>query len=642
MSWLLALVLLTLGRSGDKALSMHGDDPIRPVPFTEVEVRGGFWGKRLEINRRVTIPLAFRHCQETGRIDNFLKAAGKMRGPFQGIHFDDSDVYKVIEGASYALAVQRDDALERYLDELIAKIAAAQEPDGYLYTARTVDPDNPPAAAGPARWSNLKDSHELYNVGHLYEAAVAYFQATGKGALLEVALKNAELLLRTFGPHGRHDVPGHQEVEIGLAKLYRITGERKYLDLAKFFLDQRGRPDGRVLYGAYYQDHLPVTEQREAMGHAVRAQYMYAGMADVVALSGDRTYLETLDSVWQNVVGKKLALTGGVGARPTGESFGDDYELPNKESYNETCAAIANALWNHRMFLLHGDAKYLDVLERVLYNGFLAGVSLEGDAFFYPNPLASDGGYRRSAWFRCACCPSNVTRFLPSLPGFAYATRGRAVYVNLYLPSVVRLHLGEEEVTLEQATDYPWRGEVSLRVDAARALDFSLYLRVPGWARGEPVPSDLYRYLDQALSAVAVTVNGRPWSYELRQGFAVIERTWASGDVVELHMAMPVRRVVAHSRVWHDTGLVAIEWGPVVYCLEEADNGTSVFSLVLPDTAALESRYRPDLLGGVVVVQARGLVQGPEGMRPGTLTAIPYYAWAHREDGTMTAWLRRE
>ncbi|MDH7561704.1 MAG: glycoside hydrolase family 127 protein, partial [bacterium] len=585
--------------------------------------------------------LAFRHCQETGRIDNFVKAAGQMPGPFRGLHFDDSDVYKVIEGASYSLAVQRDEKLERYLDELIAKIAAAQEADGYLYTARTVDPENPPEVAGPTRWSNLKDSHELYNVGHLYEAAAAHFQATGKRTLLDVALKNADLLVRTFGPRGRHQVPGHQEVEIGLAKLCRVTGERKYLELAKFFLEQRGRGEGRALYGTYYQDHLPVLQQYQAVGHAVRAQYMYAGMADVAALSGDSAYLPPLERLWENVVGKKLSMTGGVGARRHGESFGDDYELPNKEAYNETCAAIANALWNHRMFLLHGDAKYIDVLERVLYNGFLPGVSLGGDLFFYPNPVASDGGYRRSLWFECACCPSNVTRFLPSIPGFVYATRGRSLYVNLLLPSVARVELGQDLVTIEQDTDYPWQGDLTLKVGVQKETHFALQVRVPGWARSKPVPSDLYRYLEERPAGLSLKVNGQPWVGELRQGFAVIDRTWAPGDVVELHIAMPVRRVLAHPQVRADVGLVAIERGPVVYCLEEVDNGAKVSSLALPDDAELTSQFRPELLGEVVVVRARGLV-GEGKAREVMLTAIPYFAWANRADGSMSVWIRRK
>lgn len=638
--WMLLIALLALGCGGGDHAVMRNDYPIKSVPFTNVRVQGGLWGKRLEVNRTVSIPMAFRHCEETGRIDNFTKAAREMPGPFRGLHFDDSDVYKIIEGASYSLAMHGDEALAQYLDQLIAKIASAQEKDGYLYTARTVDPDNPPEAAGPTRWSNLQHSHELYNAGHLYEAAVAHFQATGKRTLLDVALRNGNLIVRTFGPHARHDMPGHQEVEIGLAKLYRVTGERAYLDLAKFFLNQRGRSDRRPSYGAYAQDHLPVTQQREAVGHAVRALYMYAGMADVAALSGDTSSVAPLELLWEDVVSRKLAITGGVGARSHGETFGQAYELPNKEAYNETCAAIANALWNHRMFLLHGDAKYLDVMERVLYNGFLSGVSLAGDRFFYPNPLAAEPGYRRLPWFKCACCPSNVTRFLPSIPGLAYAMRDHALYVNLFLSSVARLDMGQQTVTLEQATDYPWHGRVLFTVKVARPIAFALHIRVPGWAQGRPVPSDLYHYLDDRPSAVSIELNGQAVKWEMRQGFAVIARTWADGDVVSLELAMPVRRVVAHPQVQADGGLVALERGPIVYCFEEVDHGTSVFSLVLPDETKVKSEFRPEFLGGVVVLSARG--RGSGSGREVPLMAIPYCLWAHRDDGSMSVWLRRE
>ncbi|MBM4081180.1 MAG: glycoside hydrolase family 127 protein, partial [Planctomycetes bacterium] len=403
------------------------DYPIQPVPFTAVRVRDEFWQPRMETNRAVTVWYDLKKCEETGRIDNFAKAAGLMKGEFRGIPFDDSDVYKVIEGAAYSLALQPDPKLDKYLDEIIAKIAAAQEPDGYLYTARRLFPaEKMPAMSGRERWSNLASSHELYNVGHLYEAAVAHFLATGKRSLLDVALRNADFICQTFGPGAdqRKDPPGHQEIEMGLVKLYRVTAERKYLDQAKFFLDQRGRPEGHKLRGAGQQDHKPVVEQDEAVGHSVRACYMYSGMADVAALTGDAAYLRAIDRLWENVVGKKLYLTGGVGARPKGEAFGDAHELPNSTAYTETCAAIANALWNHRMFLLHGHAQYLDVLERIIYNGFLAGVALSGDQFFYPNPLEADGkrrfnhgGATRQPWFGCACCPVNVVRFIPSLAG---------------------------------------------------------------------------------------------------------------------------------------------------------------------------------------------------------------------------------
>ncbi len=625
---------------------MQKDYPIQPVPFTAVRVDGGFWEARLKNNCSVSLPLILQMCEDTGRISNFKRAAGLEKGPFEGIRFNDSDVFKVIEGAARCLSLQPDPELEARIDEIIGYIAAAQEEDGYLYTARTIDPKNPAPYAGEERWSFLQHSHELYNVGHLYEAAVAYFQATGKRALLDVALKNADLIARTFGPDGLHEVPGHQEIEIGLCKLYRVTGDEKYLRLARFFLDQRGRPEGHELYGEYSQDHKPVLEQEEAVGHAVRACYMYSAMADVAALAGDTAYSRALDRLWQDVVGRKLAITGGVGARREGEAFGAPYELPNRESYNETCAAIANALWNHRMFLLHGDSKYVDVLERILYNGFLSGVSLKGDLFFYPNPLASDGGYGRSPWFACACCPTNVVRFMPSIPGLVYAVDGSTLYVNLFVHGTARVPIDSGVVTLRQETRYPWDGDVRLVLTPDGARRFVLKIRIPGWARGKPVPSDLYRYLDPRPSTVQVWVNGARLSVDtLDRGYLTIDRHWRQGDEVRLRFEMPVRRVLAHPRVEADRGLVAIERGPVVFCVEEADHPDGVFSLVLPDTSRLEARFDPDLLGGVVTISGEILRERRKGegggYEPAVLKAIPYYAWANRGPGAMTVWVKR-
>ncbi|MFC1960903.1 glycoside hydrolase family 127 protein [Chloroflexota bacterium] len=378
--------------------TISSDYPFQPVPFTQVTIQDNFWQPRLETNRQVTIPYDFEKCEETGRIDNFSKAAGQMDGPHEGLHFNDSDVFKIIEGAAYSLQVHPDPGLESYIDVVIEKIAAAQEEDGYIYTTRTIDPAHPHEMSGPERWSHLTMSHELYNVGHMYEAAVAYFQATGKRAFLDVAIRSADLIDKVFGPDALRDVPGHQEIEIGLVKLYRVTGDEKYLNLARFFLDERGQANARQVQDAfgnagYMQDHIPVTEQHEAVGHAVRAVYMYAGMADVAALTGDQAYIMALKHIWENVVSKKLALTGGIGARHHGEAFGDNYELPNLTAYNETCAAIGSIFWNHRLFLLSGQAETYDIIERTLYNGFLSGISLAGDTFFYVNPLAWDGQY---------------------------------------------------------------------------------------------------------------------------------------------------------------------------------------------------------------------------------------------------------
>jgi DUF1680 family protein len=626
---------------------------IQPVPFTAVRISDSFWSPRLEANRATTIPYAFAKCEETGRIDNFSRAAGLKEGAFEGIRFNDSDVFKVIEGAAYSLSVRPDAELDGYLDDLISKIASAQEADGYLYTTRTIDPQNVAEGAGETRWSYLQHSHELYNVGHLYEAAVAHYQATGKRTLLEVAIRNADLIDGIFGPEGIRDVPGHQEIEIGLVKLYRVTGERRYLELARFFLDERGQAQGHALYGEYAQDHRPVTQQNEAVGHAVRAGYMYSGMADVGALCGDASYVKAMERIWRNVAERKLALTGGIGARRKGEAFGSDYELPNATAYNETCAAIANVMWNHRLFLLTGDAKYADVMERTLYNGFLSGVSLSGDRFFYPNPLSSDGDYAfnqgsttRQPWFGCSCCPTNIARFVPSIPGYAYAQDEDAVYVNMYVGSRATVVLGGASVRLSQETRYPWDGAVSISVDPEREASFAVRLRIPCWARGQPVPSDLYRYLDDG-AGLAIRVNGETASNTAERGFACLSRTWKAGDCIHLDLAMPIRRTLSHPRVRENVGRVALERGPLVFCAEWADNDRAISRLVVPDGALLTAEHRGDLLGGVTVIRGSVLAApDPDGsnLAPAQveMTAIPYYAWSHRGPGEMAVWLLRD
>ncbi len=622
------------------------DYPIRPVPFTQVGFDDPFWAPRLETNRRVTIPYAFEKCEETGRTDNLRKAAGLMDGPYVGKYpFDDSDVFKIVEGAAYTLSLGGDPELERYLDRLIAVIAAAQEDDGYLYTARTLGAAHLADWIGDRRWSNLRLSHELYNVGHLYEAAAAHYQATGKRSLLDVALKSADLVAATFGSGGIRDVPGHEEIEVGLVKLYRSTGETRYLALAQFFLEERGRLAGGERYGEYAQDHRPVVQQDEPVGHAVRATYLYAAMADVAALTGDGRYVQAIDRIWENVVSGKLYLTGGIGARRQGEAFGADYELPNRTAYAETCAAIGNALWNHRLFLLHGEARYLDLLERILYNGFLAGVSMSGDAFFYTNPLESDGDYpfneggaTRSPWFACSCCPSNVSRFLPSLPGYIYARRDDALYVNLYVAGRGLIRMGETAVQVRQETRYPWDGRVRITLEPERAAEFTLCLRVPGWARNRPVPSDLYRYLPADEAPITLLVDGQPQALDLEKGFVRLRRTWRSGDRVELTLPMPVRRVVCHEKVAENVGKVALERGPLVYCFEGVDNDGRVLGRSLPDDEEMAAQFRQDLLGGLVVLTSRPGVSTRGGS---PLVAIPYYAWSHRGPGEMAVWLSR-
>jgi len=621
------------------------DYPIRPVPFTRVTFADAFWAPRLETNRSVSVPYALRMNEETGRVDNFRKAARLMAGPHKGRRFNDSDVYKAIEAAAYTLRIRPDAALDRTLDDLIALIAKAQEPDGYLFTTRTNDPAHPAPGSGPERWSNLRVSHELYNVGHMYEAAVAHFQATGKRSFLAIAEKNAALLLRTFGrgPGQRRGFPGHQEVEIGLAKLFRTTGQRAYLDLAKFFLDERGHyfggerhasDDPFAVYDSdeYMQNHKPVLEQDEAVGHAVRAMYMYSGLADVAALGGYPEYVAAIDRLWLNVAGRKQYLTGGVGARSGSEAFGDAYELPNAEAYTETCAAIGNALWNYRLFLLHGESKYMDVFERVLYNGLLSGVSLSGDRFFYQNPLESAGGYARSPWFEVACCPPNMTRFLPSLPGYVYATRDDVVFVNLYVAGEGIVDHEGRTVKIVQDTRYPWDGAVMVTISSAKPAEFELALRIPGWARNEAMPTDLYRFLDECREAPVLAVNGQAVPLDIRDGYARVRRTWKNGDTAQLSLPMPVRRVIANDAVAEDRGRVAIQRGPVVYAVEGVDNGDRVFELVLPDEAVLKAEFRPDLLNGVVAV-------GGDAANP--ILAVPYHVWANRGGGQMLVWLPR-
>ena len=618
-----------------------------PVPFTAVQVNDPFWSPRIETNRTVTVPYDFQKCEETDRISNFEKAAGRIPGDHVGIFFNDSDVYKVIEGAAYALHLHPDPALEQYVDTLIEKIAAAQEPDGYLYTARTIAERNGTPEKlhadreGLTRWSNLKINHEFYNVGHMYEAAVAYYQATGKRTLLDVSLKNADLIDSIFGPGQLRYPPGHQEIEIGLVKLYHVTGNERYLKLAKAMLAERGRADGHVLYGPYAQDHQPVIEQDEAVGHAVRAVYMYTGMADVATLTGDQSYIDAIDRLWENVVAKKFYITGGIGARHEGEAFGENYELPNATAYNETCAAIANIYWNQRLFQLHGDAKYIDVLERSLYNGFLPGVAFGGDRFFYVNPLEFDGNYRfnrddslvRLGWFNCSCCPTNVVRVFPALGGYIYAQTADRLYVNLFMGSQATLNVAGTPVQVSQQTEYPWQGAIKLTLQPQQPVAFTLCVRIPGWAQGQPVPSDLYHYVDATSTPATITVNGRPVALTLDKGYAHIQRTWQPDDVVEITLSMPVRRVVSHPNIKDTAGKVAVERGPLVYCAEGVDNGGHVLDKGLSDEATISAEFKPDLLNGVTVLQ----VQQPAG----NLFLVPYYAWAHRGVGEMTVWFRR-
>lgn len=602
----------------------RGGTKLTPVPFTDVKLRDPFWSPRMETNRTVTIRHDFEMCEKTGRIHNFEVAAGLKPGEFKGIHYDDSDVYKVIEGASYSLTTHPDPQLEKYLDDLIAKIAAAQRPDGYLYTFHTIKNGT------KDRYTNLKDGHELYCGGHMIEAAVAHYRATGKKNFLDVATKYADHVASVFGPDKRHGIDGHEEIELALFKLADVTGQTKYADLARFFVDERGHKDcGRPLWGKYYQDHEPATNFDEVVGHAVRMTYLLCAMTDIAARDKDPKYTEAVNRLWDDLVGTKMYLTGGIGSRHDGEAFGEAFELPNETAYAETCAAVGNALWNHRMNLLHGDAKYADVVERVVYNGFLSGVSLGGDRFFYVNPLASRGGHHRKEWYGTACCPVNVVRFLPSLPGYVYATSDDGVYVNLYAQSDATVPVKGQKVKLSQETRYPWDGKVKMTVTPERSGPFSIFLRIPEWV--EPGQATL-------------KVNGERMEHlPTSNGYAPVRVVWKAGDTIELDLPMPVKRVAAHPKVEAQQGRVALQRGPVVYCLEAVDNGGNVTRLSLPTDAELTTEHRSDLLGGVTVIkgraQARTAVGGSETYE---FTAVPYHAWDHRAPGEMMVWVPQD
>ena len=618
--------------------------PIDPVPFTSVKVTDNFWGQRLQASREVTIPLAFSKCEETGRYENFVKAAHPSDTyKVEGFSFDDTDVYKTIEGASYSLQTYPDKKLQKYIDSVLVIVAGAQEPDGYLYTARTMNPKHPHNWAGKERWVAVENlSHEFYNLGHMIEGAVAHYQATGKRNFLDIAIKYADCVCREIGngPQQKKYVPGHQIAEMALVKLYMVTGDKKYLDQAKFFLDTRGYTSRK---DAYSQAHKPVVEQDEAVGHAVRAVYMYSGMADVAAITGDSSYIKAIDKIWDNIVSKKIYITGGIGAHHAGEAFGNNYELPNLSAYCETCAAIGNVYMNYRLFLLHGDAKYFDVLERTLYNGLISGVSLDGGSFFYPNPLSSNGKYSRKPWFGCACCPSNVSRFIPSLPGYVYAVKNDQVYVNLYLSNKAELKVDKKKILLEQETGYPWNGDIRLKITQGNQ-DFTMKLRIPGWVRGNVLPGDLYSYADNQKPAYQVSVNGQTVESDVNDGYLSIARKWKKGDVVEVHFDMIPRIVKANPKVEADHGRVAVERGPIVYCAEWPDNRFNVHSILLNQHPQFKVTDKPELLYGIrqITTDAQALSYDKAGKlvtKDVELTLIPYYAWAHRGECDMEVWL---
>ena len=652
---LLALAVAVCLGAGAQTKGSHGY-PITPVPFTKVKVTDSFWGQRLKASRDVTIPLAFSKCEETGRYTNFEKAANPSDSyEVKGYSFDDTDVYKTIEGASYSLQTYPDKKLVHYIDSVLDIVAKAQEKDGYLYTSRTMNPKHPHEWAGDKRWSKVEDlSHEFYNLGHMVEGAVAHFQATGSRKFLDIACRYADCVCREIGtkPGQVCVVPGHQIAEMALCKLYVLTGEQRYLDQAKFFLDYRGKT---TIKTEYSQSHKPVVEQDEAVGHAVRAAYMYAGMADVAALTGDKSYINAIDNIWNNIVEKKLYITGGIGATNNGEAFGKNYELPNMSAYCETCAAIGNVYVNYRLFLLHGESKYYDVLERSLYNGLISGVSLDGGGFFYPNPLESMGQHQRQPWFGCACCPSNIARFIPSLPGYVYAVNKRDVYVNLFMSNTSQLSVAGKGITLEQQTQYPWDGDIAIKVAANKAGQWAMKVRIPGWVRNEVVPSNLYEFTDNLRPQYNITVNGNAVNGKLTDdGYFTIDRKWKKGDVVRVHFDMDPRTVRANNNVEADRGFVAIERGPLVYCAEWPDNDFDIMGALVNQSPKMtvedgtlhaKDKKVADYYIKVIKTDAQLLSfdkQGRLNTKDVKLSLIPYYAWCHRGSGKMRVWLSQD
>ena len=620
------------------------DYPISQINLNQVELTDAFWLPKIQTVQKKTIQYAFDKCDSEGRFENFITAGRVMNGGEGQTHgampFDDTDVYKTIEGAAYSLISAPDPALDRYLDSVIAIVQTGQEPDGYLTTWRTINPMKPPAwwVKPGQRWSDLGSSHELYNSGHLFEAATAHYWATGKRNFLDIAIKNADLLVKVFGDTANCEVPGHQIVETGLIKLYQITQNENYLNLSKKLLDQRGDTVHRKIRGPYSQDHLLVIQQDEVVGHAVRALYMYAGMADIAALFGDSDYRKAVNDLWDNMVSKKMYITGGLGARHDGESFGDNYELPNLTAYSETCAAIGSVYWNDRMFRLTGDAKYYDIIERTLYNALIAGISLEGTEFFYPNALESDGKYgfnqgscTRKSWFDCSCCPTNLIRFIPYIPNIVYATQGNSVYINLFMSNKASIPVNGKAVEIKQETAYPWDGTVHISIKPEKPQHFALKIRIPGWARNEAVPGGLYAYSNLPPDEVFhVLLNGNAVQNRLANGYVEITREWKANDCIELFFPMKVRQVVANEQVKDVLGLSSIEYGPLVYCAEEIDNKTVFDQTVLKPQADYTIEMKPDLLGGVNVIG------------DGTTTFIPYYAWSNRGVGKMKVWFPKE
>ena len=643
---LLVFVFLLFSFKNTKTDKRVFDYPLQEVPYYKINVTGGLWKMKIDSCIRNTVWDNLNKLSSSGKVDNFSISAGLKKGEFKSNEASDSDVYKTLQGACYSLKLHPDSVLERYIDSLITIIGKVQEPDGYLYTIRYFKPLGNKCIGG--RWANLSHSHELYNLGHMIEAAVAHYEATGKRNFLNMAIKTGDLISRTFGPDKLRLIPGHQEIELALAKLYKVTGNKEYIDVAKFFLDERGHYNGRQQYIfrnnlTYYQDHKPLLEQDEATGHAVRACYMYAGMVDVGAMTGSIEYIQASNRLWENATGKKIYVTGGVGASDTkGEAFDEAWVLPNLKAYSETCGAVGNMLWNFRLGKYYKDARYFDVLERTLYNAYLPSFSIHGVGYFYTNPLADRGRTNRSGWFDPPCCPTNICRTTTSVPGYMYLTDDDNLYINLFMKSESKIDFGGRFVTLSQETDYPWVGKVNFKLGIDKPSTFTLRIRVPGWAREEAIPLGLYRYIDKINKNIAIEVNGKEQTVSMDKGYAMISKKWQAGDEITLSLPMEIRRVLCDERAKENNGRVALERGPLVFCAEWVDNNGKTSNIILPDESELSSRFVKDLIGGITVIEGKAKTVDKNGeVVASDFTAIPYFAWLNRGRGEMDIWLPR-
>ncbi len=642
--WVYGLVLVT----GMHNLSAQAPSrKFEPVNFSKVNITDSFWKPTMEKVATKTLQACIYQTEvKTARIRNFEKVARKKGEKHEGIFYDDSDVYKALEAIAYSLKNHPDAAVEKKADEWIDKIVAAQLADGYIGTFYTLGKLDD-------RWSDMS-MHEDYNGGHLLEAAVAYYNATGKRKLLDVAIKFADYFDSLFGPGKRHWVTGHQELELALVKLYRVTNDKKYLNLAHWLLEERGHKYAKGYTWtdwkdtAYAQDMVPVREQKEITGHAVRAMYMYTGAADVAALTGDEGYMKAMNTVWEDVVYRNMYITGGIGSSGSNEGFSNDYDLPNEQAYCETCASVGMVFWNQRMNLLTGDTKFIDVLEKSLYNGARDGLSLSGDLFFYGNPLASNGKHFRREWFGTACCPSNIARLVASLGDYVYGVSDKGLWVNLFVGSNTTLKYGKTDVPVRLDTNYPWDGNVKITLEPKSKVKFAVHVRIPGWAVGQAAPGDLYKFEGSSSTTFALTLNGKPVNYVMEKGYATIDREWKKGDQLELTLPMDVKRIVSRSELKQDEERVALQRGPLVYCVEGADNNGKAWDIILPDNATFKTAFKKDLLEGVTTIQfqAPNIQVGEDGlsvsMQQKTITAIPYYAWCNRGQNPMQVWLPRK